>query len=120
MGFVVLGENFGDVAKQAQRHGRIGRALVLEKKVEQGFALAAANGEEQVGMDLLQAGFDERAGQNDQRRPVDFRRDGRRQVTFEKRGGVLGLRKNGLEKPVVGVSGGDEWFCGRFHRVELR
>jgi hypothetical protein len=41
-------------------------------------------------------------------------------VAFEKRGGVLGLGKNGFKKPVVGVSGGDEWFCGRFHRVELR
>jgi hypothetical protein len=71
-------------------------------------------------MDLLQAGFDEGAGQDDQRGPVDFHGDGGRQVAFEKRGGVFGLGKNGFKKPVVGVSGGDEWFCGRFHRVEYR
>lgn len=118
MGFMVLGENLRHVAQQAQRHGRVWRALVLEKKIEQSFPLTHTDGEKQIRMHLLEAGLHERTRNHHQRVPVDFRRDGWRQVTLEKRGRVLRLGENRLEKSVVGMCGGRERFSGCFHEAK--
>ena len=118
VGFVMSGENLRHVAEQPQRHGRVRRALVLEKEIKQGFPLTDADGKQQIRMHLLEAGFHERAGEDKQRWPVDLSRDRGRQMAFEKRGGVFRLREDGFEKTDVGVGCGDEIrFC---HKTEIR
>ena len=56
---VVLDENFREVAELAQRHRGIDGALVLEEQIEKRLAATDEDGKEQVGVDLLETGFDE-------------------------------------------------------------
>jgi hypothetical protein len=62
VGFVVSGVDFGHVGKQAEWHGRVRFALVLEEEVEEGLAVSDVDGKEEVRVDLLEAGFYERGG----------------------------------------------------------
>lgn len=98
---LMAGEDLQDVAKQAQRHRRIDGALVFEQEVEQRLSAAKAGGEEEVGVGLLERGFDEGTGGHGEGGPVDVTDDGVRQVAFEERGGILWLGKDRLEEGVV-------------------
>jgi len=88
---------------------------VFEKEIEKRLAVTAADGEKQVRVDLLEAGFDEGAGEDSKRWPVNPRSDGRGQVALEKRDCAYRLGEHGFEKPVIGVSGGCQWVCGIVH-----
>ena len=70
-------------------------------------------------MHLLETGFYKRARQDQERGPIDPLYDGGRQMTFEKRGGVLGLGEDSLEKSVVGVRGRGERCVIIFHGARL-
>lgn len=71
-------------------------------------------------MHLLEAGLDERAGQQRQRRPVDPASDLRRQMALEKGRGMLRLRKDRLEETVMRMRGGDGGVSADFHGAEFR
>ena len=58
-GFVMLDEDFRQVSEQAQGHGRIRTALVLEEEIEKSLTPGDVDREQKVGVDLLEAGFDE-------------------------------------------------------------
>ena len=117
---VMLGENLHHVAQQPQRHRWVRAALVLEEEIQQSPAPAHAHRKQQVRVHLLEAGLDERAGQHRQRRPVDPDHDLRRQMALEKRHGMLRLREDRLEKPVMRMRRGDGTVSGCFHSAEGR